>query len=85
MMTLSTLRCAATDHRGLATQAPGFATTCNSCGLEIDVGTGMRCTVCADYDLCNACGNGLPGQNHPHRLVVRAGSPVALRLASTFL
>ena len=61
-----------TSRHYLVMQAPGFATTCNACGLEIDVGTGMRCPQCTDFDLCNTCGKGPPGQMHPHRLVVRA-------------
>ena len=68
---LCSLPSLAASQQGFIVQAPGFATTCNACGMEIDVGTGMRCTQCTDFDLCNTCGKGPPGQQHPHRLVVR--------------
>lgn len=57
-----------------APQAPGFATTCNSCGQEIEAGNGQRCTVCTDFDLCNKCAAAPVGVNHPHPLVVSARS-----------
>lgn len=34
---------------------PAFASTCNNCSREIEMGEGFRCTVCSDFDLCKDC------------------------------
>ncbi|KAJ9527555.1 hypothetical protein QJQ45_025823 [Haematococcus lacustris] len=36
-------------------QAPAFAANCNLCAVEMEPGAGWRCTVCADFDICNKC------------------------------
>ena len=51
-------------------QAPAFASNCNTCGVEVEAGQGWRCTVCSDFDQCNACYNN-PVKRHPHELKVR--------------
>lgn len=49
-------------------EAPAFSSTCNFCHVEIEPGTGMRCTVCSDFDMCKNChGNGM---RHEHPMVV---------------
>ncbi|KDD71691.1 hypothetical protein H632_c4555p0, partial [Helicosporidium sp. ATCC 50920] len=48
--------------------APAFSSSCNVCQAEIAVGEGYRCTVCADFDMCNAC-HARPASAHPHPLV----------------
>jgi E1A/CREB-binding protein len=50
-------------------QAPAFACTCNSCGQEVEPGSGWRCTKCTDFDLCGPCAQRI---QHPHRLVPNA-------------
>jgi E1A/CREB-binding protein len=51
-------------------EAPAFSSTCNFCHVEIEPGTGMRCTVCPDFDMCKNChGNGM---RHEHPMVVSA-------------
>jgi len=48
--------------------APAWASTCNKCGQEIEQGTGFRCSVCSDFDMCSGCRAN--GQTHEHPLVV---------------
>jgi hypothetical protein len=40
------------------------------CGQEIEVGAGLRCTVCSDFDMCSRCH--AEGRTHEHPLLVRA-------------
>jgi hypothetical protein len=47
--------------------APAFASACNVCHAEIEAGTGWRCTVCSDFDMCGGCR--ARGHPHPHPLV----------------
>lgn len=54
--------------------APAFAATCNGCSREIDAGSGFRCTVCNDFDLCVNCKQIGVGMRHPHPLAVRTCS-----------
>lgn len=44
--------------------SPAFASTCNMCNLEIEPGTGFRCTVCSDFDMCLSCKMNF-GHQHP--------------------
>jgi hypothetical protein len=44
---------------------PAFVANCNICQAEISAGAGWRCTVCPDYDMCDAC---YRTQKHPHEL-----------------
>jgi hypothetical protein len=48
--------------------APAWASTCNKCGQEIETGTGFRCTVCPDFDMCHNCK--MAGHVHEHPMVV---------------
>jgi Zinc finger, ZZ type len=48
--------------------APAFASTCNSCSQEIDMGEGFRCKQCPDFDLCRSCRD--QGVHNHHELVV---------------
>lgn len=49
--------------------APAFTSTCNVCNQEIEAGSGFRCTVCPDFDICAMCrGN---GHHDHHPLQVR--------------
>lgn len=42
---------------------------CDVCGVSPIVGTRYSCTVCADYDLCEACETAAPGPDRDaHRL-----------------
>lgn len=50
-------------------QAPAFTSVCNMCNAEMEPGTGFRCTVCTDYDVCLNCKTNR-GHEHPHPLVV---------------
>ena len=45
-----------------------FASSCNSCHIEIQPGTGWHCNQCPDFDICTNCKN---TKGHPHPLVVR--------------
>ncbi|GFH07343.1 uncharacterized protein HaLaN_02130, partial [Haematococcus lacustris] len=36
-------------------QAPAFASNCSLCSVEIEPGSGWRCTVCTDFDICTKC------------------------------
>ncbi len=49
-------------------EAPAFSSTCNFCHVEIEPGTGMRCTVCPDFDMCKNCHS--QGMRHEHPMVV---------------
>jgi E1A/CREB-binding protein len=49
-------------------EAPAFSSTCNFCHVEIEPGTGLRCTVCTDFDMCNNCS--AKGMQHQHPMVV---------------
>lgn len=49
-------------------EEPAFAATCNNCNMEMEPGTGWRCTVCPDFDMCNNCK--MMQAAHPHPLVV---------------
>ena len=51
-------------------EEPAFASNCNGCGCELEPGTGWRCTVCKDYDLCNYCKDQV---GHPHPLQAAGG------------
>eukprot|EP00878_Enallax_costatus_P031506 GHUV01034456.1.p1 GENE.GHUV01034456.1~~GHUV01034456.1.p1 ORF type:complete len:308 (+),score=93.52 GHUV01034456.1:203-1126(+) len=48
-------------------EAPAFSSTCNFCHVEIEPGTGMRCTVCSDFDMCKNCH--AQGMRHEHPMV----------------
>eukprot|EP00879_Flechtneria_rotunda_P004691 GHRR01004955.1.p1 GENE.GHRR01004955.1~~GHRR01004955.1.p1 ORF type:complete len:1088 (+),score=359.45 GHRR01004955.1:402-3266(+) len=48
-------------------QAPAFSSTCNFCHCEIEPGTGFRCTVCSDFDMCKNCK--ASGMRHEHPMV----------------
>ena len=48
-------------------EAPAFTTTCNICSVEIEPGTGFRCTVCPDFDMCISCQR---NTSHPHPMTV---------------
>ena len=53
--------------------APTVSTNCNVCNMEIDHGSGYRCTVCPDFDICATCKD---RTGHAHPLVVRGrGGP----------
>mmetsp|Transcript_2805 Transcript_2805/g.7548 ORF Transcript_2805/g.7548 Transcript_2805/m.7548 type:complete len:446 (-) Transcript_2805:594-1931(-) len=45
--------------------APAFALSCNVCSAEMEAGTGFRCTVCRDFDICAGCKQSV---GHPHAL-----------------
>ncbi len=47
--------------------APAFTSTCNACNTEIEAGSGYRCTVCQDFDLCSVCHQ---RNMHEHAMVV---------------
>jgi E1A/CREB-binding protein len=49
-------------------EAPAFSSTCNFCHVEIEPGTGLRCTVCSDFDMCKNCK--AAGMRHEHPMVV---------------
>jgi E1A/CREB-binding protein len=49
-------------------EAPAFSSTCNFCHVEIEPGTGLRCTVCTDFDMCKNCK--AAGMQHEHPMVV---------------
>jgi E1A/CREB-binding protein len=49
-------------------EAPAFSSTCNFCHVEIEPGTGLRCTVCSDFDMCKNCKQA--GMRHEHPMVV---------------
>lgn len=49
-------------------EAPAFSSTCNFCHVEIEPGTGLRCTVCSDFDMCKNCS--AQGMRHEHPMVV---------------
>lgn len=49
-------------------EAPAFSSTCNFCHVEIEPGTGLRCTVCQDFDMCKNCK--AAGMTHEHPMVV---------------
>jgi hypothetical protein len=49
-------------------EAPAFSSTCNFCHVEIEPGTGLRCTVCSDFDMCKNCHQS--GMRHEHPMVV---------------
>lgn len=49
-------------------EAPAFSSTCNFCNVEIEPGTGLRCTVCTDFDMCRNCK--AAGMQHEHPMVV---------------
>lgn len=49
-------------------EAPAFSSTCNFCHVEIEPGTGLRCTVCSDFDMCKNCH--AAGMMHEHPMVV---------------
>lgn len=61
--------------------APAFSVTCNVCALEIEPGTGWRCSQCSDFDMCGRCyASGLA--HHPHPLTVsRGAAPPGYRVA----
>jgi len=46
---------------------PAFVSSCNMCQGEVPAGSGWRCTVCPDYDMCDACYRRDP-QRHPHEM-----------------
>jgi len=46
--------------------APAFASNCNVCSIEMDAGSGFRCTVCPDFDICQKCQATKP---HEHPVV----------------
>ncbi|KAI3434894.1 hypothetical protein D9Q98_002948 [Chlorella vulgaris] len=46
--------------------APAFTCTCNVCAREIQGGEGFRCTVCADFNICNCCAINPAGPRHDH-------------------
>ncbi|CAE5967059.1 unnamed protein product [Arabidopsis arenosa] len=48
---------------------PAFATACAICQQELETAQGLRCEVCPDYEVCNACYS--KGINHPHSLIGR--------------
>lgn len=48
-------------------EAPAFSSTCNFCHVEIEPGTGLRCTVCSDFDMCKNCK--AAGMRHEHPMV----------------
>jgi hypothetical protein len=52
-------------------EAPAFSSTCNFCHVEIEPGTGLRCTVCQDFDMCKNCK--AAGMRHEHPMVVSVG------------
>eukprot|EP00878_Enallax_costatus_P007519 GHUV01007875.1.p1 GENE.GHUV01007875.1~~GHUV01007875.1.p1 ORF type:complete len:926 (+),score=290.96 GHUV01007875.1:200-2779(+) len=53
-------------------EAPAFSSTCNFCHVEIEPGTGMRCTVCSDFDMCKNCH--AQGMRHEHPMVVSSAA-----------
>jgi E1A/CREB-binding protein len=53
-------------------EAPAFSSTCNFCNVEIEPGTGLRCTVCTDFDMCKNCK--AAGMQHEHPMVVSGDS-----------
>jgi E1A/CREB-binding protein len=52
--------------------APAFSSMCNFCHAEIEPGSGFRCTVCTDFDMCKNCH--MQGMQHEHPMVVSASS-----------
>jgi hypothetical protein len=50
--------------------SPAFASSCNVCNAEIEAGTGFRCTVCPDFDICASCKFNV---GHPHLVIVSGG------------
>lgn len=36
-------------------EEPAWVSTCNACHGEMEPGTGWRCTVCKDFDMCEMC------------------------------
>ena len=47
---------------------PGFAATCNVCGIEMQADArAYRCDECSDYDVCEACRRS-PNFKHEHPL-----------------
>lgn len=61
--------------------APAFASTCNTCNCEIEPGSGFRCTVCQDFDMCANCK--YAGMSHEHPLVVSAALGMTACAASS--
>ena len=43
---------------------PAFVASCNVCSRELEAGAGYRCTVCADFDICEECRVRV-GHKHP--------------------
>jgi len=61
--------------------APAFTSTCNLCTSEIEAGSGFRCTVCPDFDICAAC-RGSRGHEHPLQAHTRQIDELQQRLSS---
>mmetsp|Transcript_3745 Transcript_3745/g.10568 ORF Transcript_3745/g.10568 Transcript_3745/m.10568 type:complete len:1130 (-) Transcript_3745:1380-4769(-) len=59
--------------------APAFGVSCQVCTREIENGTGFRCTVCSDFDICASCQQNV---GHPHPLTkhVRRMDETRMRL-----
>lgn len=62
-------------------EAPAFSSTCNFCHVEIEPGTGLRCTVCQDFDMCKNCH--AAGMQHEHPMVVSRELVTCIISAST--
>ncbi len=56
-------------------EEPTVSTNCNVCRVELEAGSGFRCTVCSDFDICAACKE---RTGHPHPLTVRGWTGAGL-------
>eukprot|EP00798_Chlamydomonas_sp_ICE-L_P023039 gene23039-30234_t len=59
--------------------AQAFTTNCNVCQNEVELGTGFRCTVCQDFDICAKC-KATTGHPHPMTAHVRKVDETRTRL-----
>eukprot|EP00798_Chlamydomonas_sp_ICE-L_P008175 gene8175-1431_t len=57
-------------------QAAAFPTSCSVCQKEVEPGTGFRCTVCPDFDICANCKH---TSGHPHPLTKEVGPGTGFR------
>lgn len=49
-------------------EAPGFLASCSMCHTEIEAGSGFKCTVCSDFEVCQKCMGTNNANGHPHPL-----------------